>query len=55
MPRPPIQRSSGGAPGGVGIGVVDQGSDAVEVQGQFSVPLTELRATWEATLPKLFG
>ena len=37
------------------IGVVDQGSDAVEVQGQFSVPLTELRATWEATLPKLFG
>lgn len=37
------------------IGVVDQGSDAVEVQGRFSVPLDELRATWEATLPGLFG
>lgn len=37
------------------IGVVDQASDAVEVQGQFSVPLAELRATSEAVLPGLFG
>ncbi len=37
------------------IGVVDHGSDSVEVQGQFSVPLAELRSTWEGTLPKLFG
>ncbi|WP_054816542.1 phosphoribosylformylglycinamidine synthase subunit PurL [Nocardia arizonensis] len=37
------------------IGVVDQGSDSVEVQGQFSVPLAELRAAYEGTLPKLFG
>jgi phosphoribosylformylglycinamidine synthase subunit PurL len=39
----------------VRIGVVDQGSTEVEVQGQFSVPLTELRETWEAVLPNLFG
>jgi phosphoribosylformylglycinamidine synthase len=39
----------------VRIGVVDQGSDSVEVQGQFSVPLTELRAAFEGTLPALFG
>ncbi|CAM4018962.1 MULTISPECIES: phosphoribosylformylglycinamidine synthase subunit PurL [Tsukamurella] len=37
------------------IGVVDQGSDAVEVQGRFSVPLAELRATHEGTLPALFS
>ncbi|MGZ6770691.1 MAG: phosphoribosylformylglycinamidine synthase subunit PurL, partial [Mycobacteriaceae bacterium] len=37
------------------IGVVDDGSDAVEIQGQFSVTLDELRATFEATLPALFG
>ncbi|WP_068272851.1 phosphoribosylformylglycinamidine synthase subunit PurL [Aldersonia kunmingensis] len=37
------------------IGVVDQGSDAVEVQGQFTVPLAELRQRFEATLPALFG
>ena len=37
------------------IGVVDHGSDSVEVQGQFTVPLAELRSTWEGTLPKLFG
>ncbi|MET8654960.1 AIR synthase-related protein, partial [Nocardia aurea] len=37
------------------IGVVDQGSDSVEVQGQFSVPLTELRTAYEGTLPALFG
>ena len=29
------------------IGVVDQGSDTVEVQGQFTVSLAELRATYE--------
>jgi len=39
----------------VRVGVVDQGSDAIEVQGQFSVPLAELREVWEGTLPKLFG
>ncbi|GAB4582871.1 phosphoribosylformylglycinamidine synthase subunit PurL [Nocardia sp. IFM 10818] len=39
----------------VRIGVVDQGSDSVEVQGQFSVTLNELRSTFEATLPALFG
>ncbi|MFC8528322.1 phosphoribosylformylglycinamidine synthase subunit PurL [Nocardia sp. NPDC057227] len=39
----------------VRIGVVDQGSDSVEVQGQFTVPLTELRAAFEGTLPRLFG
>src|SRR5689334_14214868 len=37
------------------IGVVDQGSDAVEVQGQFSVGLSELRSTSEGVLPRLFG
>ncbi|WP_029901392.1 AIR synthase-related protein, partial [Nocardia brasiliensis] len=39
----------------VRIGVVDQGADSVEVQGQFSVPMDELRAAHEGTLPKLFG
>src|SRR6185312_2297958 len=29
------------------IGVVDQGSDSVEVQGLFTVSLDELRATYE--------
>ncbi|WP_081585977.1 phosphoribosylformylglycinamidine synthase subunit PurL [Tsukamurella sp. 1534] len=37
------------------IGVVDQGSDSVEVQGRFSVTLAELRATHEGTLPALFA
>ncbi|MBJ8344558.1 phosphoribosylformylglycinamidine synthase subunit PurL [Antrihabitans sp. YC2-6] len=37
------------------IGVVDQGSDSVEVQGLFDVPLAELRSTFEGTLPALFG
>jgi phosphoribosylformylglycinamidine synthase len=37
------------------IGVVDQGSDAVEVQGLFTVSLAELRATSEAVLPRFFG
>ncbi|WP_280386609.1 phosphoribosylformylglycinamidine synthase subunit PurL [Nocardia wallacei] len=39
----------------VRIGVVDQGSDSVEVQGQFTVPMAELRAAFEGTLPTLFG
>lgn len=39
----------------VRIGVVDPGSDAVEVQGQFSVPLDELRRVSEAVLPALFS
>ncbi|ODR00171.1 phosphoribosylformylglycinamidine synthase II [Mycobacterium sherrisii] len=39
----------------VRIGVVDQSSDEVEVQGLFRVPLAELRATSEAVLPRLFG
>ena len=37
------------------IGVVDDGSDSLDVQGHFTVPLTELRETFEATLPALFG
>ncbi|GAB2654130.1 phosphoribosylformylglycinamidine synthase subunit PurL [Nocardia goodfellowii] len=39
----------------VRIGVVDQGSDELEVQGQFTVPLAELRTAFEGTLPELFG
>ncbi|WP_340559952.1 phosphoribosylformylglycinamidine synthase subunit PurL [Streptomyces sp. GSL17-111] len=35
------------------IGVVD--GDAVELQGQFSLPLSELRSVWEATIPGLFA
>ncbi|MGB3602959.1 phosphoribosylformylglycinamidine synthase subunit PurL [Gordonia sp. (in: high G+C Gram-positive bacteria)] len=37
------------------IGVVDQGSDALEVQDHFEVKLDELRAVHEGTLPALFG
>jgi len=37
------------------IGVVDQGSDAIEVQGLFTVSLDDLRATYEGVLPGLFG
>ncbi|WP_197508279.1 hypothetical protein, partial [Mycobacterium sp. E802] len=37
------------------VGVVDQGSDSVEVQGQFSITLAELRSTSEGVLPGLFG
>jgi phosphoribosylformylglycinamidine synthase len=39
----------------VRIGVVDQGSDSVEMQGQFSITLAELREAHEGTLPRLFG
>jgi phosphoribosylformylglycinamidine synthase II len=37
------------------IGVLDVLSPDLEVQGQFSVPLVELRDTWMAALPALFG
>lgn len=37
------------------IGVVDAASDAVEVQGQFTVTLEDLRNTSEGVLPGLFG
>ncbi|WP_415975527.1 phosphoribosylformylglycinamidine synthase subunit PurL [Rhodococcus sp. 077-4] len=37
------------------VGVVDEGSDSIEIQGQFSVPMAELRETFESTLPRLFG
>ena len=39
----------------VRIGVVDQASDALEVQGLFTVSLAELRVTSEAVLPRFFG
>ncbi len=37
------------------IGVVDDGADSLDVQGLFTVPMLELRETFEATLPALFG
>ena len=37
------------------IGVVDQESDAIEVQGLFTVSLAELRETSEAVLPRFFA
>lgn len=37
------------------VGVVDQTSQEVEVQGQFRVSLAELRSTSEAVLPGIFG
>jgi phosphoribosylformylglycinamidine (FGAM) synthase-like enzyme len=41
------------------IGVVEQrpqGEEAqIEVQGQFTASLAELRSTWESVLPRLFG
>jgi phosphoribosylformylglycinamidine synthase subunit PurL len=39
----------------VRIGVVDQSSEVLDVQGLFSVPLAELRSTFEGVLPGLFG
>jgi phosphoribosylformylglycinamidine synthase len=35
------------------IGVVD--GSALEVQGQFTVPLEELREAWTGTFARLFG
>ena len=37
------------------IGVIDVLSADLEVQGQFSVALAELRRAWTSTLPALFG
>ncbi|MCW1249335.1 phosphoribosylformylglycinamidine synthase subunit PurL [Acaricomes phytoseiuli] len=37
------------------LGVVDAESDALEIQGEFTLPLAELRETHEGTLPKYFG
>ena len=37
------------------IGVVDAASESLEVQGQFTLPIAQLRQAWEATLPKHFG
>ena len=37
------------------IGVSDDGSDSVEVQGFFTITLEELRSTSEGVLPRLFG
>ncbi len=37
------------------IGVSDDGSDAIEVQGLFTVSLAELRSISEGVLPRLFG
>ncbi|MFC7401734.1 phosphoribosylformylglycinamidine synthase subunit PurL [Citricoccus sp. GCM10030269] len=37
------------------IGVVDAASGALEVQGQFSLPIDELREGWAATMPRFFG
>ncbi len=37
------------------VGVVDTASGSLEVQGQFTVTLDELREAYEGTLPRLFG
>lgn len=37
------------------IGVVDRASEALDVQGAFTLPIAELREAWESTLPKHFG
>ena len=37
------------------IGVLDVLESAIEVQGQFRIPLAELRTAWAATLPDLLG
>ena len=37
------------------IGVLDVLETAIEVAGQFRIPLAELRTAWSATLPALFG
>ncbi|MEU3847801.1 phosphoribosylformylglycinamidine synthase subunit PurL [Micrococcus terreus] len=37
------------------IGVVDRASEALDVQGAFTLPIAELRESWESTLPKHFG
>src|SRR5207302_10617562 len=37
------------------LGYVDGRSRALNVRGQFAIPLDELRAAWSGTLPRLFG
>jgi phosphoribosylformylglycinamidine synthase subunit PurL len=37
------------------IGVLDILESALEVQGQFRIPLSELRVAWSKTLPTLFA
>jgi phosphoribosylformylglycinamidine synthase len=37
------------------IGVLDILESAIEVQGQFRLPIGELRRAWSGTLPALFG
>ncbi|HEY0168488.1 MAG TPA: phosphoribosylformylglycinamidine synthase subunit PurL [Jatrophihabitans sp.] len=37
------------------IGVLDVLESAIEVQGQFRLPMPELRVAWASTLPALFG
>jgi len=37
------------------IGVLDILEAGIEVQGQFRIPMAELRVAWAATLPALFG
>jgi phosphoribosylformylglycinamidine synthase subunit PurL len=37
------------------LGVVDRCSDALEVRGQFQIPLDELSEAWSGTLPALFA
>ena len=39
----------------VRIGVTDVEATGIEVQGQFTVDLDEIRTAWEGTLPGLFG
>jgi phosphoribosylformylglycinamidine synthase len=36
------------------VGVVDPESESLEIQGLGQLPLGELRAAWEGTLPALF-
>src|SRR6185369_13295104 len=37
------------------IGTVDGRSRALDVRGQFTISLDELRSAWKGTLPALFG
>jgi phosphoribosylformylglycinamidine synthase len=37
------------------IGVVDDETDGLDVQGQFTVALAEMRSTHTRTLPAVFG
>ncbi|GAB2655390.1 phosphoribosylformylglycinamidine synthase subunit PurL [Saccharopolyspora gloriosae] len=37
------------------VGVADAGSSSLDIQDIADIPLTELRAAWEGTLPALFG